>query len=69
MNKENSKSKGFYLCLLSFIIGLSIIISTLIYVNYNRYEYSSGENGSEGIVFDKLTGRKYNPNTLGGDPK
>ena len=67
MNKENSKSKGFYLYLLSLIIGLSIIISTLIYVNYNRYEYFSGEN--ETIVFDKLTGRKYAPDTLGGYPE
>lgn len=67
MSKENSKSHGFYICLLSFIIGLSIIISTLIYVNYNRYECLSV--GSEGIVFDKLTGRKYNPSTFVGNPK
>lgn len=67
MNKENSNSRRLNLFMFSFIIGLSLIISTLIYVNYNRYEYFSGE--VETIVFDKLTGRKYSPNTLGSNPK
>lgn len=67
MNKENSKSKELYLSLFSLILGLSIIISTLIYVNYNRYEYFNSE--YETIVFDKLTGRKYAPDILGSDPK
>lgn len=67
MSEENNKSHGFYLCLLGFIIGLSLIISTLTYVNYNRYECVSV--GSESIVFDKLTGEKYNPSTFVGKPK
>ncbi|QSX07118.1 hypothetical protein JYG23_07180 [Sedimentibacter sp. zth1] len=66
MDNKNNKSNKFYLYLLSVVIGLSIIISTLIYVNYNRYEYFSGE--SEDIVFDKLTGKKYHTNTFAGNP-
>ncbi|GMQ65270.1 hypothetical protein [Vallitalea maricola] len=52
--------------LVGIIITLGIIISTFIYVNYNRYEYHSTSN--ETIVFDKLTGKKYSPPTLKGNP-
>ncbi len=52
--------------ILGLTIGISIIISTLIYAHYNRYEY---HNLHDGIVFDKLTGQKYSPNTISGMPK
>jgi hypothetical protein len=60
-----TKNKLLSTLIISIIIfSMSIIISTLIYVNYNRYEYHADDN----IVFDKRTGLKYSSTTLGRNP-
>lgn len=62
---DNKMNEYIKTCILGLIIGISIIVSTLIYVNFNRYEYHSDDS----IVFDKLTGKKYSPNTFSGAPQ
>lgn len=60
------KNRLLLVVIASTIIAIGMIVSTLIYVSYNRYEYHEKKVGS--IVFDKRTGRQYNPMTRSGEP-